>query len=132
MTGAQFANALRIKAEFAARFDQMLSSIDALVCPTEWCAAGIYSEAEVLGDHRPIDPSPWTHDVFNKPTNFTGSPTLSMPSGFSEDGMPLSVQFVGKHLSESLCVGSDTHTSQCRSGTPCTRRSERHKTPNAS
>ena len=100
MTGAQFADALRIKAEFAARFDQMLSSIDALVCPTEWCAAGIYSE--VLGDHRPIDPSPWTHDVFTKPTNFTGSPTLSMPSGFSEDGMPLSVQFVGKHLSESL------------------------------
>ena len=33
---------------------------------------------------------------------FNGTPTLSTPSGFTEDGLPLSIQFVGKHLSEPL------------------------------
>lgn len=42
------------------------------------------------------------NDVHTKPFNFSGSPTLSVPCGFSANGLPLSVQFVGRRLSEAV------------------------------
>jgi amidase len=52
------------------------------------------------------------HDT--KPFNFSGSPTLSVPCGFSSEGLPTSVQFVGSDLNEAmLCrigYAYETHT----------------------
>jgi amidase len=42
------------------------------------------------------------HDIFTKPFNFSGSPTLSVPCGFSSEGLPISVQFVGSDLNEAM------------------------------
>ena len=39
---------------------------------------------------------------FTAPYNFNGAPTLSVPCGLSHDGLPLSLQFVGKPLGEAL------------------------------
>ena len=39
---------------------------------------------------------------FTVPFDFNGAPTLSLPCGRSSAGLPLSIQFVGKHLSEPL------------------------------
>jgi len=41
---------------------------------------------------------------YTGPYDFSGSPTLSLPSGFTPDGLPLSLQLVGKPLGEAtLC-----------------------------
>ena len=40
-------------------------------------------------------------DVFSKPFNFSGVPTLCVPAGFSSEGLPMSVQFIGRRLSEA-------------------------------
>jgi amidase len=41
---------------------------------------------------------------FTAPFDFSGSPTISLPCGFSESDLPLSVQLVGRHLDEAtLC-----------------------------
>ena len=34
--------------------------------------------------------------------NFNGMPTLSVPCGLNSERLPLSLQIVGKHLSEAL------------------------------
>jgi amidase len=39
---------------------------------------------------------------FTVPFDLTGSPTITLPCGFSADGLPLSFQLVGPHLSEDL------------------------------
>ena len=39
---------------------------------------------------------------FTIPFDFNGTPTLSVPSGFNQDGLPLSLQFVGHPLREPL------------------------------
>ncbi len=44
---------------------------------------------------------------FTAPFNFSGSPTITLPSGIDRAGMPLSLQLVGRHLAEDLL---------CRSG----------------
>jgi len=36
------------------------------------------------------------------PFNITGSPALSVPTGFSKDGLPLAMQIIGKPFSEAL------------------------------
>ncbi len=41
---------------------------------------------------------------FTVPFNFNGAPTLSLPCGRNQDGLPLGIQFVGKHLSEPLLI----------------------------
>ena len=38
---------------------------------------------------------------FTAPFNITGQPALAMPTGFSADGLPLSMQFVGKPFDEA-------------------------------
>ncbi len=37
---------------------------------------------------------------FTAPFNFSGSPTITLPNGFDQASMPLSMQVVGPHLSE--------------------------------
>jgi amidase len=41
---------------------------------------------------------------FTVPFDFNGAPTISLPCGLNGEGLPLSLQFVGKHLSEALLV----------------------------
>ncbi|MEE9281645.1 MAG: amidase [Myxococcota bacterium] len=38
---------------------------------------------------------------FTAPFDFSGSPTLSLPGGFTPDGVPLGFQLVGRHLDEA-------------------------------
>ncbi|PTX43475.1 amidase [Christiangramia gaetbulicola] len=111
-------NARKIRAEITAGYEQMLSTVDAFVCPTMWCPPGIYAEAEIPGDFRSIDPSPWTNEIFTKPANFSGSPSLTVPCGFTDEGIPLSVQFIGKKLSEEMI---------CRIGYAYEQKTEWHK-----
>ena len=39
---------------------------------------------------------------FTAPFDFSGSPTITLPSGIDKAGLPLSLQLVGRHLAEDL------------------------------
>jgi len=100
VSATTYADAVLQRAEYSARLHRMLAGIDCLVCPSMGTAARTKS----------VDPTvetdeDWNHlvpnDVFTKPFNFAGVPTLSVPCGFSADGLPLSVQFVGSRLDEA-------------------------------
>ncbi len=39
-------------------------------------------------------------DLFNAPANLTGTPSIALPSGFSKEGLPFSVQFTTPHFCE--------------------------------
>ena len=41
---------------------------------------------------------------FTAPFDFTGSPTISVPCGFSASGLPLSLQLVGRHGAEEVVL----------------------------
>ncbi|MEH6581060.1 MAG: amidase [Halioglobus sp.] len=42
--------------------------------------------------------------LYQAPFNFSGSPTISVPMGFSTFGLPLSLQLVGRHCEEALLI----------------------------
>lgn len=100
-TGVAYANASKARAEFTGRLNRMLAEIDCLMCPSMANSARVKSADPTIETDESWNQLV-TNDIHTKPFNFSGSPTLSVPCGFSADGLPLSVQFVGRALSESV------------------------------
>src|SRR5258708_33579073 len=52
-----------------------------------------------------IDPNtPPTWPIQTMPFNVTGNPAMSIPTGFSASGLPLSMQIVGRAFDESMVL----------------------------
>ena len=102
VTRASLTAASNVRSAFSASLERMLVAVDCFVCPSMSNAARVKEAdpfaAETDGSWSRLVRS----DVHTKPFNFSGSPTLSVPCGFSADGLPLSVQFVGRRLSEPV------------------------------
>ena len=81
----------------------MMRGIDVFACPATPRSAFPVTPEFLYG---PIPPGrdPW-HLRYTVPFNFSGLPSISLPCGLSDDGLPLSVQFAGNALSEDLLVG---------------------------
>ena len=101
VSGADYAKAnqqrLACNGLVAAAFDD----IDVLVCPSMTGTAHPVTPEELYG---PMGEDDWTWGQFTIPFDFNGAPTISLPCGLDSQGLPLSIQFVGKHLSEQLLV----------------------------
>lgn len=53
-------------------------------------------------DGRIVAPIKWT--AFTFPFNMTGQPAASIPAGWTEDGLPVGLQIVGRHLDDPLVL----------------------------
>ena len=102
LTGVQYATANRIRADVAGRVNAVLTGVDCMVCPSMSNAAGPKLENPYIPETAESWAMNVAKDVHTKPFNFAGVPTLSVPCGFSSDGMPFSVQFIGRPLSEAV------------------------------
>ncbi len=98
VTGAAYAKANNMRAECNGRLRLVFDQIDILACPTMHEPPGVVDPSKL---HGPMDLDPWRLR-FSAPSDFNGAPTLSLPCGLSSEGLPLSLQFVGKHLDEPL------------------------------
>ena len=43
-------------------------------------------------------------DIFTIPVNLAGLPAISLPGGFSQDGLPIGLQIIGPHFSEATLL----------------------------
>ena len=78
-------------------FAEAFKSVDALVTPTSPVVA--FPIGEKTGDPLQM----YLIDVCTLPVNIAGLPALSVPCGFS-DGLPVGMQLIGSHLSESTLL----------------------------
>ena len=100
VSGADYAQANNMRAECNGLIRQALQDVDVLACPSTIRPAHPVTPEALYG---PLDDNRGTDfQRFTVPYDFNGAPTLSVPCGFSGDGLPLSLQFVGKHLAEPL------------------------------
>lgn len=100
VTGVAYVRAQRARARMVAEAMAAHANHDVLVAPTSAVPAlpitgeGLFEDAGQESD--PV------RDVlrFTAPLDCTGQPTLAIPTGLSDDGLPLSMQIVGKPLDE--------------------------------
>ena len=89
-----------MRAECNGLVRQAFQDFDVLACPSTIGPAHPVTESMGYG---PMDDLRGTaFQRYTVPFDFNGAPTLSVPCGLSSDGLPLSLQFVGKRLSEAL------------------------------
>lgn len=94
---ASYLQAQRVRHLIHQDFMAAFSHVDVLVTPTlPHVAPRIGYQDEALNIAR-----------FTFPTDVTGMPSLSLPCGFSSDGLPIGLQLIGRPFAEAtvLCAG---------------------------
>ena len=80
---------------------ELFGGIDVLVCPSMTTPPERVTPEALYG---PMDEEEWSWGRFTIPFDFSGAPTISLPCGLNSEGLPLSIQFIGRHLTEPLLV----------------------------
>jgi amidase len=104
MTEQDYLTAMSIRQQFNQPFEAVLARVDAVICP----AGGFVFEADrqaQYGDAQAMkEIIKHFQGQFTIPADLAGTPSLTLPCGFSEDGRPYAVQFLGRQLAErDLC-----------------------------
>jgi aspartyl-tRNA(Asn)/glutamyl-tRNA(Gln) amidotransferase subunit A len=90
----------RAKAEFASA----LESVDAIVAPTVPVVAPVIGSQSVrLGDAE--EPMRSVLLRLTRPGNLTGLPAVSVPCGFTSEGLPAGMQLIGRAFEEGALLG---------------------------
>jgi aspartyl-tRNA(Asn)/glutamyl-tRNA(Gln) amidotransferase subunit A len=95
----EYVNAQRFRTVFRREFDLLWKKIDVLVTPTTpMTAPGIHETTVRFGDHEEDVRIASTR--LCRATNFLGEPSLSMPCGKTETGLPIGLQLIGAPFTE--------------------------------
>jgi len=102
VTEEQYAGAMSLRMDFSARLDAVLDSVDAVACPAGGITFPIERQLHYLGGEalRALFEKVQMH--FTIPADFAGTPSLTVPCGFSGGGAPHAFQFMGRRLSEAV------------------------------
>lgn len=100
VTGAEYAKANNVRAACRGLLANVFENIDVISCPTMTTPPFPITLDEMYGSTFLLDDPHWGR--FTVPYDFSGAPTISLPCGQNSNGLPLSLQFVGKHLSEPM------------------------------
>jgi aspartyl-tRNA(Asn)/glutamyl-tRNA(Gln) amidotransferase subunit A len=75
-------------------FQNAFEKVDVILTPT--AAEPAFKLGEKTSD--PI--KMYLSDIFTNPTNLAGLPGISLPCGYTNDGLPIGLQFIGKPFDE--------------------------------
>ncbi len=100
VTGAEYAKANNVRSACRGLLANVFENVDVIGCPSMTTPPFPITLEEMYGPQFLLDNPDWGR--FTVPYDFGGAPTISLPCGQNSDGLPLSIQFVGKHLAEPL------------------------------
>ncbi|MGV0104019.1 Asp-tRNA(Asn)/Glu-tRNA(Gln) amidotransferase subunit GatA [Nostoc sp. DSM 114160] len=91
---AYYLKAQKVRTLIKQDFEKAFGAVDVLVCPTSPTTAFKAGE-------KTTDPlSMYLNDLMTIPVNLAGLPSLSLPCGFDEQGLPIGLQLIGNVLRE--------------------------------
>ena len=92
---ADYINAQRERTRLVAELAETMKTVDVVIFPTARCPARPIGEDSMASGFQPF---------FNRAFNVTGSPALSICNGFSQTGLPLSLQIGGRPFEDALVL----------------------------
>jgi aspartyl-tRNA(Asn)/glutamyl-tRNA(Gln) amidotransferase subunit A len=102
-TAEQFTDAVIVRKAVNNKMWRFMRDYDLLLTPTLAVPpfeVGIQGPESIEG--RDVEPFEWLH--FTYPLNFTGQPAASIPAGFTDDGLPIGLQIIGRHLADPMVL----------------------------
>lgn len=101
LPATRYLEALSLRARFLEAFaTDVFGRCDVLLLPTVPMPAPTLAELDV-GDSDALPAMLQRLTGFTRPMNYLGLPALSVPAGFSADGLPLGFQLVGRPFAEA-------------------------------
>jgi aspartyl-tRNA(Asn)/glutamyl-tRNA(Gln) amidotransferase subunit A len=103
LPATQYLAAQQARRRILAEWQTLWERFDVLVTPTSPIAATSFGAATALidGQQHPLVRLYLDHTL---PFNLTGQPALSVPCGFTQTGLPIGLQLVGRPFDEALLL----------------------------
>jgi len=99
LSGMDYQKIILRRHDFSGRVAALFRTIDLLLIPAQGFASPTLAKMATLGEDAALMTSLLS---FTCPFDMSGSPTITLPCGFTEAGTPVAFQFVGAHLAEAL------------------------------
>lgn len=91
---AYYGRAMRARQLLTQDFERAFSAVDVLVCPS------LPAPAFRIGEKVDDPLNMYLSDIFTVPASLAGLPAISVPSGLSENGLPLGIQIMAPRFAE--------------------------------
>jgi len=91
---AYYRKASQVRTLMRNDFEGAFKEVDVIVTPTAPTPA--FRIGEKVGNPLQM----YLSDILTIPVNLTGIPAISLPCGFSSEGLPIGLQIIGKHFDE--------------------------------
>ena len=102
VTDEAYAALSALRADFANRFREAVSSIDAVLCPAGHVPSPA-SEEVGYGGIEAIEAAAESPNLrFTFPADLAGTPTITLPCGANDSGAPYAMQLMGGRLTEPV------------------------------
>lgn len=100
---AYYLRAQKVRTLIREDFLTVLKSVDAILAPTSPTVA--FKRGEKTDDPLAM----YLNDIFTISANLAGLPAISVPCGFSADGLPIGLQIIGRPLDEGRLLRMAHH-----------------------
>jgi len=102
LRGIDYAKANATRQRVCRMVDDLFQTVDLLLCPT---MGMVPMKLNGLPLEEVITPELGNALLsFTAPFSLSGNPTISVPCGFSAEGLPLSLKLIGRHAEEGLVM----------------------------
>jgi aspartyl-tRNA(Asn)/glutamyl-tRNA(Gln) amidotransferase subunit A len=95
---AYYGKASQVRTRIMDDFRQAFTVCDALVCPVA------PTPAFRIGEKTDDPLTMYLSDIFTLSANLAGIPGISVPCGFSDEGLPIGLQVLGPHFKEETLI----------------------------
>ncbi len=103
VAGVSYLEAMRWRGPALAAHNAAVAAVDAMIMPVSPVAAPTIAESDV-GNSPDAEAMIQRLTRFTRPINYLGLPSLSIPSGFTKDGLPVGMQLVGRSFDEAMIL----------------------------
>jgi aspartyl-tRNA(Asn)/glutamyl-tRNA(Gln) amidotransferase subunit A len=100
-TGFDFVKALKDQERAKQGFNHVLDRVDVLISPTISILPPDINSRYTSASTDESKDVRWIITKLTGPTNLNGLPSLSVPCGFSKDGLPIGLQLIGREHDEA-------------------------------
>lgn len=91
---AYYLKASKVRNLIKIDFDMAFEKVDCIICPTS-PVPGFK-----IGERAKNPLEMYLSDIYTIPANLAGIPAISIPCGFSKEGLPIGMQILAKHFEE--------------------------------